>query len=296
MAALLATVAVGALALRGQATVFIERLPSITERLRESVREGRGSFGSTVQPVQQAAAELKRVTDGPAQAEKGVTRVQVEQAPMRLSDFLWRGTLSVFGVLVQATMVLFLVYYLLASGDQYKRKLLTVIGPSLFHKRLTVEILNQITEQIGRFIMARLLISVMVGAATGLSLRWLGVSQPAVWGFAAGVLNNIPYLGPVAACVGIALAGLVQFGTIGMAGVVGGVAGAIAAIEGLVITPWIMGRAGRMNTGIVFVSLMFWGWVWGIWGLLFAVPIMMAVKAVCDHIEDYDFVSEFLRE
>jgi len=194
------------------------------------------------------------------------------------------------------TMVLFLVYYLLASGDQYKRKLLKVIGPSLFRKRLTLEILNEITEQIGRFIMARILISVIVGTATGLAVWWLGLPQPAVWGFAAGVLNNIPYLGPAAAVVGITLAALVQFGTVTMAGAVGGAAGLIAAIEGLVITPWLMGRAGRMNTGIVFVSLMFWSWVWGVWGLLFAVPIMMAVKAICDHIPEYDFASEFLRE
>jgi hypothetical protein len=119
MIGLLGVMVTGALALQNQAAAFLEKLPTITEKLRESVRDGRGSIGSTVQPVQEAAAELKKVTDGPSSTEKGVTRVQVEQAPMRLSDFLWRGTVSVFGLVAQTTMVLFLVYYMLASGDQF---------------------------------------------------------------------------------------------------------------------------------------------------------------------------------
>ena len=288
----------GGFAIHGQASAFVDQLPSLTEKLRESLRNGGGGLGSSVQPVQEAAAELRKAAEGPVitPPDKDVTRVQVEQAPFKVSDLLWRGTLSVFAIAGQLTMVLFLVYYLLASGDQYKRKLVRVIGPSLFRKRLTVDILNEITAQIGRFIVARIVISGIVGTATGLAMWGLGLSQPAVWGFAAGVLNNVPYVGPFTAVGAIALGGLVQFGTPGMAGVVGAAAGLIAAIEGLVITPWLMGKAGRMNTGMVFVSLMFWGWVWGLWGLLFAVPIMMAIKAVCDHIPEFDFVSEFLRE
>jgi predicted PurR-regulated permease PerM len=122
------------------------------------------------------------------------------------------------------------------------------------------------------------------------------MSQASIWGIIAGVLNNIPYLGPSAATIAIALAGLVQFGSLKMALAVGGAAGFIAALEGLAITPWIMGRAGRMNTGVVFVSLMFWGWIWGVWGMLFAIPIMMALKAIGDHVPSFHVVSEVLSE
>jgi predicted PurR-regulated permease PerM len=81
-----------------------------------------------------------------------------------------------------------------------------------------------------------------------------------------------------------------------MAGAAGGAAAFVALLEGFAVTPWIMGHAGRMNAGVVFVSLMFWGWIWGVWGLLFAVPIMMTVKAICDHIDALEPFSEVLSE
>jgi predicted PurR-regulated permease PerM len=204
--------------------------------------------------------------------------------------------MGAIGFAVQAVMVLFLAYYMLASGDRYKLKLIEIAGPSRFRKRLTLGILNSITAQVERFLLARAFISAIVGIATGVALAALGLSQPIIWGIAAGVLNNIPYVGPSAVVGAAALTGLVQFGTIEMAGAVGGAATAIAAVEGFVLTPWLMGRAGRMDTGVVFVSLLFWGWLWGIWGLLFAVPIMMSVKAVADNIDEPGFVRQFLRE
>jgi predicted PurR-regulated permease PerM len=215
---------------------------------------------------------------------------------MRISDWLWRGTMGALEMLLQATMVLFLVYYLLASGDRYKEKVLKIAGPSAVRRHVTLEILNRITEQVERFLVARVLISAIVGVATGTALALFGMSQALIWGIVAGVLNNVPYLGPSAAVGGISLAALVQFGDLETAGLVGGSAAAIAVIEGFALTPWIMGRAGRMNTGVIFVSLMFWGWIWGVWGMLFAVPIMMAVKAVCDHVEAFHPVSEVLSE
>jgi predicted PurR-regulated permease PerM len=287
----------GVVALHGQVTAFADRLPALTQQLRQAIQSGRGAFSSTVQPVQQAANELKKAADetGPPPA-RGVTRVQVEEPPMRLSDLLWRGTVGVVGVATQAMMVFFLVFYLLTSGDSYKQRLVRIAGPSLLRRRITIEILDDITAQIERFIMARIVISAIVGVATGLAVWWLGLSQPAVWGLAAGILNNIPYLGPSVAVAAATLAAFVQFGTLAMAGAVCAVTTLIAFIEGFVITPWLMGRAGNMNTGMVFVGLMFWGWVWGVWGLLFAVPIMMSVKAFCDHVPEYRYVSEWLRE
>ena len=161
---------------------------------------------------------------------------------------------------------------------------------------MTLELLNRITEQVERFLVARVIISAIVGITTTLALAALGTSQPVMWGLVAGVLNNVPYVGPIAAVCAIALASLVQFGNLEMAGAAGAAAASIAFLEGFVITPWIMGRASRMNAGVVFVSLMFWGWIWGVWGLLFAVPIMMAVKAVCDHVEAFESFGELLGE
>jgi predicted PurR-regulated permease PerM len=286
----------GAWALQAQAATFVNQLPILTQRLRDAVRDGRGALGSTMQPMQQAADELKRAADESAPPPaKGVTRVQVE-TPVRLSDLLWRGTMGALELLAQAMIVLFLVYYLLASGDRYKEKLVKLSGPSAFREHLTLEILNRITEQVERFLVARVIISTIVAVTTTLALAALGISQPVMWGLVAGVLNNVPYLGPIAAVCAITLASLVQFGNIKMAGAAGAASALIALLEGFAITPWIMGRAGRMNAGVVFVSLMFWGWIWGVWGLLFAVPIMMAVKAVCDHVDAFESFGELLSE
>jgi predicted PurR-regulated permease PerM len=292
---LVGAVVVAGWTLRGQAAVFINHLPVLTQRLRDQLRDTRGPLSGTVQPMQQAANELKKAADEAAPPPpKGVTRVQVEQPAMRATDLLWIGTRGVMTFAAQVTMVLFLVFYLLASGDRYKQKLLSMAP--FADRHVTVEVVNKITEQIEKFLIARVIISVLVAAATGVSIGLLGMSQPFIWGIVAGVLNNVPYLGPLAASGAIALAGLVQFGTLEMAAAVGAAASGVAFVEGLVITPWIMGRAGRMNTGVVFVSLMFWGWIWGVWGMLLAIPIMMALKAIGDHVPELRVVSDVLSE
>src|SRR4030095_13601987 len=120
----------GAVGLRGQASAFVGRLPAVTQKFREALRSGRGAI-STMKPMQQAANDLKKAAEETGlRPASDVTRVQLEEPAMRLSDLLWRGTMGAVEFAVQATMVLFLGYYMLASGDRYKRKLLEVAGPS----------------------------------------------------------------------------------------------------------------------------------------------------------------------
>jgi predicted PurR-regulated permease PerM len=69
---------------------------------------------------------------------------------------------------------------------------------------------------------------------------------------------------------------------------------AITSLEGLLLTPWLTSRAARMNAVAVFVGLLFWGWLWGAWGMLLAVPMLMVLKAICDHVEDLRSVGELL--
>jgi predicted PurR-regulated permease PerM len=301
-AALIVIAVVGGLgglvySLRHQATAFVGELPGITQRMRRLFEDGRASSDTPVAQVQQAAEELKKAAEAStAPPARGVTRVRVEEPGIRLTDLLWRGSVGVAELAAQATIVLAIVYYLLASGDLYKRKLVKLAGPSLAQKRLTVEILNHVTSQIERFLLARILVSAIVGVATGVAFWLLGVSQPAMWGLGAGVLNTIPYLGPAAFAAAAAAAGFVQFGTAGMALLLASVAVGIATIEGVLIAPWLMGRASNMNTGAVFVGLSFWGWIWGVWGMLLAVPILISIKAIGDHIEAWRPVSELLGE
>jgi predicted PurR-regulated permease PerM len=293
--ALVAIVAVGTVQLHHQTIALIERLPTVTDRVRALLRDGWAPT-ETVGRVQQAANDLQRAAEESAPpVARGVTRVRVETPGFTVGDVLWRGSVGMLEIASQAGLILFLVYYILASGDLYKRKIVRLAGPSLAEKRVTVEVLDEITSQIERFVRARAIISAIVGVSTGIAFWLLGVSHPIVWGIGAGVLNSIPYLGPSAVAVGAAINGLLQFGSGGMAATLFAVSVGIATIEGLILTPWLMGRAGQMSTGAIFVGLSFWGWIWGVWGFLLAVPILMAVKAISDHV-GWSLVSELLSD
>ena len=136
--------------------------------------------------------------------------------------------------------------------------------------------------------------SAVVGVATWLAYLWIGVDNAAVWGVVAFALNFIPYLGGIVVTGGSALLGFVQFGNFEMALLIGGVGLAIQSLEGYILTPWLTSRANKMNPVAIFVGVLAWGWLWGIWGLLLGVPILVVVKAICDRIEDFKPVGEFL--
>jgi predicted PurR-regulated permease PerM len=180
----------------------------------------------------------------------------------------------------------------MASGDLYKRKLLRIVGPSMSEKKTTIHILTEIDRQIAQFLWARIAISVAVGSAMWVAFRLLGLEDAGVWGVLSGLLFGVPIAGPLLVIVGAGLAGFVQFG---MTAAAAGVASIIAALEGYVLTPVLMSRVGEMNAVAVFISLMFWGWIWGIWGLLLAVPMTAAIKAICERVDDLQPFAELLK-
>jgi predicted PurR-regulated permease PerM len=194
----------------------------------------------------------------------------------------------------RVVVVVFIAFILLASGDTFRRKMVRIAGPNFGQKKLTLQALDEIDHQIQRYLGVQVFTSALVGVATWLAFLWIGVERAALWGVASFVLNFVPYFGSIVVTGSAALTGLVQFGTIEMALLVGGVTLAIQSIEGYLLTPWMTGRAGRMNAVTVFVGVLAWGWLWGIAGLFLGVPIMMAIKAVCDRVDDLKAVGELL--
>jgi predicted PurR-regulated permease PerM len=167
-------------------------------------------------------------------------------------------------------------------------------GPRLSQKKITVQALDEISAHIQRFLFVQLATSAVVGVATGLAFYFIGLEHAAVWGIAAGVTNLIPYLGAVIVGVGASIVGFMQFNAIDMGLFVGAVSFGIHAVVGNVLTPWWTGRSSRMNAFAVFVGVLAFGWLWGIWGLLLGTPILMVVKTICDRIEDLKPIGEFL--
>ncbi len=193
-------------------------------------------------------------------------------------------------------MVGFLAYFLMVSGDIFHRKLVRIAGPTFSKKKITVQVLDEITVQIQRYFLVQVFTSFLVGVATWLAFLWIGVEHPAIWGIAAGLFNTIPYVGALIVTGGTALVAFLQFGTLSMALFVASISLLITSIEGFSLTPWLTGRASQMNAVVVFVGVLFWGWLWGPWGLLLGLPIIMVIKTICDHVDDLKSIGELLGE
>jgi predicted PurR-regulated permease PerM len=302
-AAILLLVLVGAggrllYGLRTEATAIVEQLPQAAKRLRHALENDRPTTANAIQQVQRAATELQKAADAaaPPPPPTGIQRVQVESPPFSISEYLMYGSLGLAAAVGQLVLILFLVYFLLASGDLYRRKLVKIAGPSLTQKKITLQILSEIDRQIEAFLLVQLFTSTLVALVTWLTFRAIGLQQAAVWGILAGVFNSIPYFGPVVVFGGTAAVAALQFGSVKMTLLVAGAALAITTLEGFLLTPWLTSRAARMNAVAIFIGLLFWGWVWNVWGMLLAVPMLMVIKAVCDHVEDFKSVGELLGE
>jgi predicted PurR-regulated permease PerM len=284
--------------LSDDATALIESLPEAAQKLRLSLHGPRAASTDAIENVQKAAAELERAAEegaAPASPDhRGVTKVEIERPRFNIKDYIWTGTLGLATFLGQSAVVILITFFLLVSGDTFRRKMVKLAGPRLSQKRITLDALDEINAQIQRYLLVQLFTSVIVGLATWLAFASIGLQHAAVWGVLAAVTNLIPYLGAAFIGAGSALVGFMQFGSLQMALLIGGASFAIHGIVGNVLTPWLTSRAGRMSPVVVFVGLLAWGWLWGVWGLLLGVPILMAVKAVCDRVEDLKPVGELL--
>jgi predicted PurR-regulated permease PerM len=290
----LGTIGAGAYALQDEAMTIINRLPTGARRVVSLLERQPKAAPGPLEKVEQAADALAR-TDA-AKPAPGVVRVQVEEPRITSTGLLWSGSMGAITVLNQLLMILFLTYFILLSDKMFRRKFVELAGPTLTKKKITLEIIDNISSQIGRFLLVQIFTSVVVGLATWAALAALGLEQAALWGLLAGVFNSIPYYGPLIVSGSLALVAFLQFGTPYMMAVVAGTSLAITSLEGWLLTPALMGRIASMNHVAVFVGLLFWSWAWGVWGLLLAVPIMMSIKVVCDHVDDLKPVGRFLGE
>ena len=296
-------IGLGIYTLSDQAMAIVSDIPTAAQRVREQVRAHRRTNGGALEKVQRAATEIDRAAQEAASTTPaltpgrpaGVQQVEVVE-PFRPSDYLWSGSVGLLGFTAQFLVVLFLVYFFLVTGDLYKRKLVKIGGTTLSEKKITVQILDEINVQIENFMRVQVFTSFLVSVATGIALWWLGVDHPVVWGLLAGIFNSIPYLGPVLVTAGLGVVSFMQFDDLLRTAYVCGVAFAITSLEGFLLTPMLMGRAAQMNPVAIFIGLLFWSWIWGIWGTVLAVPMLMMIKAICDHIEDLQPVGELLGE
>ncbi|MDD5176391.1 MAG: AI-2E family transporter [Sterolibacterium sp.] len=300
MLAVVSTLSLGTYLLRGQMQTILDQLPEAASKLSAGLASlSEGQF-STMQKVQSAANQIEKATSQatgmPARPKQPATHVVIDAPGFKLGNFLWVGSMGAAGFIGQAAMVLFLTFFLLLSGDTFKRKLVRVTGPSLSNKKITVHILDDINASIQRYMFMLLSTNVLVGLLTWIALRWIGLENAGAWAVAAGLFHVIPYFGPAVTAAAIGMAAFMQFELLSTALLVAGVSLAIATLVGTFVTTWMTGRIAKMNKAAVFIALLFWAWLWGIWGMLLSIPITVIVKVVAQHVEQLESVAELLGE
>lgn len=298
MAGVVSALALGSYSLRDEVQTILDQLPEAATKFSAALASLNKGQASTMEKVETAANEIAKATSSTTgragSARRAPTRVVIDSPGSRFGNFLWVGSMGAAAMIGQATMVLFLTFFLLLSGDIFKRKLVRVTGPSLSKRKITVRILDDINESIQRYMLMLLATNVLVGMLTWLALYWIGLENAGAWAVAAGLLHVIPYLGPIVTAAALAMAAFMQFDELSAMLLVGGASAGIAVIVGFFGVTWLTGRIARMNTAAVFISLLFWGWLWGIWGMLLSVPITVIVKVVAQHVEQLEPVSELL--
>jgi predicted PurR-regulated permease PerM len=248
--------------------------------------------------MQTAAAAVEKATaqatGGAATTRQPATHVVVDQPPFRLGSLMWSNSMGAIGAMGQAAMVVFLVFFLLIGGDTFKRKLVRLTGPSLSKRKITVNILDDINHSIQKYMLMLLTTNLLVALLSWAAFGWIGLDNPAAWAAVAGLLHVVPYLGPAVTAVATGIAAFLQFESLTMALLVAGASLAIATLVGTFVTTWMTGRIAHMNSAAVFISLLFWGWLWGVWGMLLSIPIIVIVKVVSQHVEQLHPMAELL--
>jgi predicted PurR-regulated permease PerM len=298
MASVIGALVLGTYSLRGEMQSIIEQLPEAAGKVSGAIERVRIGQPGNLQKIQNAAAEVERATTqasgGSTAPRQAATHVVVDRPAFKLGNFLWEGSRGAMGALAQAAMVVFLVFFLLLGGEQFKRKLVRLTGPSLANKRITVQILDDINGSIQKYMFMLLTTNLLVAALTWIALRWVGLDNAGAWALGAGLLHIVPYLGPGVAAAAIGMAAFLQFDSFSTALLAAGASAAIATAVGTFVTTWMIGRIARINPAAVFISLLFWGWLWGIWGMLLSIPIIVIVKVVSQHVEPLQPVAELL--
>lgn len=274
-----------------QVTGIINALPEISSKLSRTLGGLLSGDGSFLEKLRNAASILQE-----SGASKAGGRVVVAKPEAGLNDILLWGSKGLATFVGQATMCVFLVFFLLLSGNAFKRKFVKMAGNTLSQKKISVHMLDQINNSIHMYMAMMLVTNVALGLLSWVAFRWLGLENAATWAVVAGALHIIPYFGPLMTAVGTGIAGLVQFGELGPALAISMSSVAIALLIGVLVTTWMSGRIARMNAVAVFIVLLLFTWLWGIWGTLLSVPIAFIAKVVSDHIEGLEALSEFLSE
>jgi len=281
IAALFFFTAAGVLMLSEPAAQWAERAPEALNRLQvrlEGVLEAMRRVREATERVQELASRGGEAAAVEIRAGPGLQGM--------ILSLTWQ-------FLAGTILMIFLLYFLLGMGGRLFRRFICVL-PRMSHRKVAVVVARHIERDVSRYLFTVAAINTVLGLAVGSVMYLMGMPNPVLWGVMAGLLNFIPYLGPLVTLAVLAAAAILSFDTLGQALMRPAAFFALTTLEGQLVTPLILGRRLTLNPIVIFVSLIFWGWMWGIIGALVAVPLTMIVRILCDAIPPLKPVGELL--
>lgn len=279
---LIGSLGVGIYELAGPAYEWAQQAPRQMRRLERKLAE----FKKPVQTMSKATQQVEKITQVGAGQQPTKVEVQTETLGERMFS-------QATEIIAGGTVMFILLFFLLASGDLFLRKLIRVL-PSLEDKKRAVEIARQIQSDVSTYLSTITVINLALGLAVWGLMTLIGIPNPLLWGVLAFVTNYIPYLGAIVMIVVLAMVGFLTFEDTAHALMAPGAFIGLNLLESYLVTPLVLGHRLTLNPVVIFLGLTFWGWLWGITGALLAVPIMVVLKIVCDRSEPLRSVGEFL--
>ncbi len=297
---LCALLGVGAESLQPQVMRILDVVPRATAKFSAAMRANARDHNGALQRLNRAATEIERAaavaqTPG-APAQRPATRPPAAPAepPINVSDYIMMGTANAVAGFGQLIVVLSLTYFLLISSDTFRLALVRATGQSIAKRKVTLRICAEIKLQIQRYLWLQVATSALLGLVVGVAFIGLGLDNALFWACCGALLHLIPYVGPAVFLVIVTMVAYVQFQSwVPVAAVIASIL-LSTGIIGMLLVPWLTQKVSRLNAVTVFVSLLFWSWLWGTWGLLLGIPIMMALNVICQRIEGLQIISYFL--
>lgn len=279
--ALLAVLLAGVLLLAAPVQGWLADAPQIAAELEWKAR----SLFGKAQAVIEASKQVEEATSA--------TDEDVQEVVVREPGMFTNMALMAPGYLAQTVFTLVLLLFLLASGDMFYEKIVHVL-PTFRDRRQAMRIAYDIERKLSRYLFTITVINAALGVAIGVAMWLMSMPNPLLFGVIAFALNFVPYLGAVTGVAIALVVGLLSFAQPAAAIVPALVYFAITTIEGQFVTPYFVGRRLEMNTVVIFLSITFWAWLWSVMGMLLAVPLLVTIRAFCEHIPELMPVGKFL--
>ena len=267
-------IALGMWMLSDPASDWLKRAPAQMEQMESKLRR----IKKPIADIQKTAERVEQAASPTAGGGSGGAP-QSPAAPSMVAR-LGYNTAS---FIATALTIVFLTYFLLASGPGFRKKLPRLIPEASRRERIEHAVV-EIEKQMSRYLLLNTVISMAVGLLTWGLLAAIGMPNAMLWAAAAFVLNYVPYAGALATLALIAFAGIVSFDTVDKTLLAVGGFFLINLLEGNLITPTLLGNSMPLNSLAIFVSLLFWGWVWGVAGAVIAVPLTVMFQIICAHV------------